>query len=359
MAEVLSQTEIDALLSAVSTGTVEGGAAPAAPAAAGSAEAGAQPRTDWIAYDLTSQEKIVRSRLVALQGIHERFARLFRIRLTNELKKSVTVNTTSIDFLKFGDYLSNILLPTSLNVIAMSELRGYMLYVVSSKLVYALVDAYYGGNERPYSKIGGREEFTKIESNMIGQIAQFAVKDLEDAWSLNFPMKLEYIRSENNPHFVGCIHTSELVAVVTFEVEFENLSGPCVLIIQLRALDPIQEFLGFNITGEFSADKEAWRQHWLKEILTTELLTQVELGHATRTLRQIEGLKVGDVIGLHQDSVEPLTVYVQGLPKLHGMMGTFRGNSAVRLSHDLETQMPENEEKGADDGTPKAANGDE
>ena len=114
--------------------------------------------------------------------------------------------------------------------------------------------------------------------------------------------------------------------------------------------------MGFNITGEFSADKEAWRQHWLKEILTTELLTQVELGHATRTLRQIEALKVGDVIGLHQDAVEPLTVFVQGLPKLHGMMGTFRGNSAVRLSHDLDAQPENAEEQGAEDGTPKAAN---
>lgn len=361
MAEVLSQSEIDALLSAVSTGSVEGDKGAAAPAqgpqgVAAPASGGQAPRTDWIAYDLTSQEKIVRSRLVALQGIHERFARLFRITLSNTLKKSVTVNATSVDFLKFGDYLSNILLPTSINVVTMSELRGYMLFVVSSKLTYALVDGYYGGNERPFSKIGGREEFTNIENNMISKISQLAVQDLSEAWKLNYPLQLEYTRSESNPHFVGCIHTSELVAVVNFDVEFESLSGNCVVIVQLRALDPIQEYLGFNITGEFSADKEAWRQHWMRELATTELLMQVELGNTIRSLRDLEKLKVGDTLGLSQDSVEPLSVYIQGLPKLQGMMGTFRGNSAVQLTNDLKEVAQSEGEK---NGKAKAANGGE
>ena len=111
---------------------------------------------DWIAYDLTSQEKIIRNRLVGLEGIHERFCRLFRVTLSSTLKKSVTVNITNTDFLRMGDYLTNILLPTSLNIITLPEVKGSMILVVSSKLTYALVDAYYGGSERPFSKIGGR-----------------------------------------------------------------------------------------------------------------------------------------------------------------------------------------------------------
>ena len=224
MAEVLSQTEIDALLAAVSTGNVATDDTPT------------KSTIDWIAYDLTSQEKIVRGRLAALEGIHERFARLFRVTLSSTLKKNATVTPTHTDFLKFGDYLSNILLPTSLNMISIPNLKGSMLFVVSSKLTYALVDAYYGGSERPFSKIGGREEFTKIENNMIRKMCLLAVRDLKEAWRLNYPIELEYMRAESNPHFVGTIHSSEFVAVVTFEVEFEALSGPLILIIQLRAL---------------------------------------------------------------------------------------------------------------------------
>ncbi|NDD04918.1 MAG: flagellar motor switch protein FliM, partial [Proteobacteria bacterium] len=180
MPEVLSQSEIDSLLSAVSTGAVESdsGKADQANPKGGKATSSA---SDWIAYDLTSQEKIVRGRLVALQGIHERFARLFRVSLTNSLKKPVTVNFVRTDFVKAGDYLSNLMLPTSINIVSLKDLKGYLLFIVSSKLTYALVDAYYGGSERPFAKVGAREEFTNIENNMIQKISQIAYRDMEEA----------------------------------------------------------------------------------------------------------------------------------------------------------------------------------
>src|SRR5688572_11883552 len=112
MAEVLSQSEIDALLSAVSEGSV-------------ATEEKVNTPIDWIAYDLTSQEKIVRGKLAALQGIHERFSRLFRVTMSQTLKKNVTINATNTDFLRFGDYLTNILLPTSLNVLNLPQLKGH------------------------------------------------------------------------------------------------------------------------------------------------------------------------------------------------------------------------------------------
>lgn len=335
MAEVLSQSEIDALLAAVSSGNIE------TEAAALEAPGEAKEGSDWIAYDLTSQEKIVRGKLVALQGIHERFARIFRVTLSNSLRKNVTVGLTNIDFLKFSDYISNILLPTSLNVVQMPELGGYMLFVVSSKLTYAMVDAYYGGSERPFSKIGGREEFTAIENNMIRKVANLAIRDLQDAWKLNYPLALEFMRSESNPHFVGHIHGSEVVAVVSFEVEFENLSGPFVLIIQLKALDPIAQALIVNVTGEISTDKETWDKHWDSELGALELELRAELGVAERTLREVQSFQVGDELILHQDAAAPLTVYVGELAKFQGMMGTYRGNTAVRLTDKLNLSKKE------------------
>lgn len=332
MAEVLSQSEIDALLSAVSTGSVD-----TAPVAEG-------PRkgADWIAYDLASQEKFVRSRLVGLQGIHERFARYFRMTLTNSLRKTVTVNMTNIDFVRFGDYLSNILLPTSINIFQMPELRGSMLFVVNSKFAYALMDAYYGGNERPFSKIGGREEFTNVENNIIKKISAMALKDIKEAWKLNYPLDIEYVRTEANPHFVGCIHSSELVAVVSFEGEFENLSGQFVIIIQLKSLEPIQQAIAVNVTGEVADDANEWKEHWISELMTTELSVKIELGRILKSLRNVQGMKVGDELILDQDHASPLTVLIQDLPKFHGLMGTYRGAKAVRLLTELgEMELPE------------------
>jgi flagellar motor switch protein FliM len=328
MSEVLSQTEIDALLAAVSTGDLK------------TESDGGQNdgQIDWIAYDLTSQEKIIRSRFVALEGIHDRFSSLFRVTLSSMLKRPVTVNCINTDFLRFGDYLTNILLPTSLNVLVMPNLKGHAIMVVSSKLTYALVDAYYGGSERPFSKIGGREEFTSVENRLIHKVVDSAIGDLKTAWKLNYPVEFAFMRSESNPQFVGSIHASELVAVVSFEVEFENLSGPFVLIIQLSALESVQSHLSVNLISDISSDAAQWREHWLREILRTKLDVRAELGTTSRTLRQVHELKEGDRMLLAQDAASPVTVYVEGLPKMTGMMGTHRGNAAVRLNEPLKSR---------------------
>lgn len=328
MAEVLSQSEIDALLAAVSSGDVRT-----------DAESRPPGETDWIAYDLTSQEKIIRSRFVALEGIHDRFSSLFRVTLSNMLKRPVTVNCINTDFLRFGDYLTNILLPTSLNVLVMRNLKGHAILVVSSKLTYALVDAYYGGSERPYSKIGGREEFTGVENRLIHKVTQAAVQDLKEAWRINYPVDFDFLRAESNPQFVGSIHPSELVAVVSFEVEFENLSGPFVLILQLSALESIQSHLSVNLISDITSDAAQWRAHWLQELLRLKMDVRAELGTTWRTLRQIHELKVGDQIVLQQDAVSPIHVQVEGLPKMSGIMGASRGNRAVRV-HDPLTLPP-------------------
>jgi len=349
MPEVLSQAEIDSLLSAVSSGEVSSDRNAKNP----TSQADAQ-KQDWIAYDLTSHEKIVRSRMIALQGIHERFARLFRSSLNSYLRKPVSVNFNRIDFMKFADYLKNLVMPTSVNIISMSELKGSMLFLVSSKLTYALVDAYYGGSERPFSKIGTRDEFTSIERNMIGRISQFAIKDIQEAWKLNYPLQLDFLRTETNPHFIGTIHPSELVAVITVDVEFENLTGSCNIVLQLDPLSRIQDNLAFNVTGEFLMEKNEWKNHWVQEVMTTELLVQVELGTTQKNLGELETLKKGQTLVLGQDATSPLIVYVQGLPLMRGMMGNIRGNLAVQMT---STLTPDESQEGDRHDKNKVANG--
>jgi flagellar motor switch protein FliM len=330
MAEVLSQSEIDALLAAVSSGNVE----------TEEVEINKkQKSTDWIAYDLTSHEKIVRSRFAALEGIHDRFSGFFRASLTSVLKKNATVTCVSTDFLRFSDYLSNILLPTSLNILNMVNLRGCIIFVASSKLTYALMDTYYGGSERPFSKIGGREQFTSIENMIIKKVCELAIPDLKKAWKLNYPLDLEFLRQESNPQFVGSIHGTETVAVVSFDVEMESLSGTFTLIVQLRALETIQQSLSVNVTNEISSDAGQWRKHWLGELMTLELDVTAELGVATSTLKETQNWKVGDVLALQQDSLSPLLITVEGQPKARGLMGACRGNNAVSITDTMTINL--------------------
>ena len=318
MAEVLSQNEIDALLAAVSVGDID-----------------TEEKTqsgDWIAYDLTSQERIIRGRFAALTSIHERFARALRVSLSNTFRKNVIVTCTNMEFVKFTDYITSMLAPISFNLYSMRGLNGTLIFVAGTKLTYALVDAYYGGPERPFSKTGTHETFTKIETKMIRKVSDIAAKNLCEAWRPNHPLTLDYVRTESNPHFVGAIHVSDLVAVVSFEIEFENLSGPLTAVIQLKALDPIQEALKVDHSEDGPQGVNEWRRHWLTELAELPLDLRVELGLAQRTLTEIQAFKPGDVIVLDQNTVSPLPIYISELEKAAGIMGTFRGSRAVRIT---------------------------
>ena len=329
MAEVLSQNEIDALLTAVTAGKVDA----VTETAASSSAKGTSKKIAL--YDLTSEERVIRGKLVALSGIHERFAGLFRMSLHTHLKKNVSVKIKSTEFIKFGEYLSRVSRPVNFSLIEVEDLKGSMLLVAGGSYMYSLVDAYYGGSDRPYTKAKTGEAFTAIENAMMKKFVSFAVKDLEQAWSLNYPLKLNYIRAESNPFFIGAIQATDSIVVVTCDVEIDSLRGSFDLVVQLHPLDSIQHALSINLTGQIPGEETLWKEHWLKELMNMDFDIRGVLGQTEKTLREIRKLKKGDVLILGQDAVSAIPVYIQEVPKFKGMMGVFRGNNAVRLTKDL------------------------
>ena len=140
MSQVLSQSEVDALLAAVSEGevTTESG--------------GGGVRTEddkvVVVYDLTSQDRIIRGRLPQLDVIYEKFMRSFRVSLSSALRKIAALNHASTDFLKFGEFINTLPMPTCMSVLRFNALRGSALLVIESKLAYALVDSFFGGDDQ-------------------------------------------------------------------------------------------------------------------------------------------------------------------------------------------------------------------
>jgi len=148
--DVLSQDEIDALLHGVDGGDVETEAE--------------EPINDGVArsFDFNSQDRIVRGRLPTLEMINERFARNIRVSLFNMLRRQAEIAVGGVQMLKFAEYIHSLYVPTSLNMVKISPLRGTALFVIDPKLVFILVDNFFGGEGRFYNKIEGRE-FTPTE----------------------------------------------------------------------------------------------------------------------------------------------------------------------------------------------------
>ncbi len=338
MNQVLSQSEVDALLAAVSEGEV--GSGDAAGGGGGSASAkGAGPGKEEkvvVTYDLTSQDRIIRGRLPQLEVIYEKFMRSFRVSLSSALRKIASLTLASTDFLKFGEFVNTLPMPTCMSVLRFNTLRGSALLVIESKLAYALVDSFFGGADRPYTKIEGKD-FTQIELSIVRKVVDLAIDDLEAAWESVEKIGCSFVRTEVNPQFVGIVPPTDVVIASTFDVELENANGTITIVIPYSTIEPIKQKLssGFQIESD-QTDKKLWTTIINEQLLETDLGMQVNLGETAIDLSALMKLKVGDVIPLDQDSTGELDILVEGVKKFKCYSGVHHGSVAVQVTRVLE-----------------------
>ncbi|MCB0385938.1 MAG: flagellar motor switch protein FliM [Bdellovibrionales bacterium] len=325
MSQVLSQSEVDALLAAVSEGEL-GDCGDQ-----GSQMAGPDDKV-VVVYDLTSQDRIIRGRLPQLDVIYEKFMRAFRVSLSSALRKIASLNHASTDFLKFGEFINTLPMPTCMSVLRFNNLRGSALFVIESKLAYALVDNFFGGADRPYTKIEGKD-FTPIELSIVRKVVDLAIEDLESAWSSVEKIDCSFVRTEINPQFVGIVPPTDIVIASTFDVELENANGTITLVIPYSTIEPIKQKLstGFQVESD-QTDKKMWTNTITDQLMGTKVELKVNLGQSSITLEELMELKVGDVIPLDQDATGELDVHVEQVKKYKGYYGIHHGTVAVQVT---------------------------
>lgn len=332
MNQVLSQNEVDALLAAVSEGEVS--TSDSSAAETGSARVSEDKKV--VAYDLTSQDRIIRGRLPQLEVIYERFMRSFRVSLSGALRKIASITLTSTEFLKFGEFINTLPLPTCMSVLRFGNLRGSALMVIESKLAYALVDSFFGGADRPYTKIDGKD-FTPIELSIVRKVVELAIGDLEQAWASVEKIGCSFVRTEVNPQFVGIVPPTDVVIASTFDVELENATGTISMVIPYATIEPIKQKLqtGFQVESD-QTDKKLWTAIIKEQLMETMVEVKVNLGETEIQLKDLMNLKVGDVIPLTQDATGELNVQIEHVPKFKGYYGNHHGTVAVQVTRHIE-----------------------
>ncbi|MDP6336226.1 MAG: flagellar motor switch protein FliM [Nitrospinaceae bacterium] len=325
MGEVLSQGEVDALLRGVSEGEVE-------------TESDQPEEVSGVTpYDLTSQEKIIRGRLPTLDIINQMFSSLFRNTFSSMLRKAADVSTVSTDTIKFGEFLRSLPVPSSLHIFRMEPLRGHGLMVVESKLVSAIVDTFFGGTGSQEAKITGRD-FSAIEIRMTKNVVLSALKDLEKAWKPVHAVSTNYVRSEVNPQFAAIVPPTDIVLVILFDIELENISGSITICLPYAAIEPIIPKLKAQFQSEEMEIDQVWVRRLRTELLQTEVEMVAELGVSDTTPGRLLEFKVGDTIMLGNDVTDPLFIKVEGVPKFKGFSGVSRGTKAIQVTEVIERE---------------------
>lgn len=325
MNQVLSQNEVDALLSAVMD--------PNSNVAADSKEnkGGVALEVTVTPYDLGNQDRVIRGRMMTLDVIYERFIRLFRVSLSTSLRKIASLSIISTDLLKFGEFLNTLPIPSCMGVIRFETLRGSGLIVLESKLVYALVDSYFGGSDRPYTKSDGKE-YTRIELSVIERVIKAAIADLDEAWRPVHTTNISFVRVEVNPQFVGLVPPSDVIISTTFEVELEHASGTIAIVVPYATLEPIKEKLNTGFQPEGDKFEKIWTSQVREHLLDTKLNCVVHLGHSDLTVGDLINLNVGDVIPLDRDADGELDFIIENVPKYKCVFGESKGNKAIQVT---------------------------
>lgn len=330
MNQVLSQNEVDALLNAV----MDPAAASSEADSSNSAERGPPP-VNVMPYDLGNQDRVIRGRMMTLDIIYERFIRLFRVSLSTALRKIASLSIISTDLLKFGEFLNTLPIPSCMGVMRFDTLRGSGMIVIESKLVYALVDAFFGGSDRPYTKSEGKE-FTRIELSVITRVVELALKDLDEAWAPVHKTDIHFVRIEVNPQFVGLVPPSDIVISTTFEVELEHASGTVAVVVPYQTLEPIKEKLNAGFQPEGDRFEKIWISQLHQHLAETKLNCHVHLGETTLSVGDLVNLNIGDVIPLTQDADGELDLVVENTPKFKCRFGVSRGNRAIQVTRPIE-----------------------
>lgn len=324
MAQVLSQDEVDALLSAVNDdddAEIES-----------SDDFDDDDGDDSIQpYDLTNQDRVIRGRMPILEIIYERFIRSFRVSLSNSLRKISTISMISTDLLKFGEFVNTLPIPSCMCIMRFNELRGPALLVFESKLAYAIIDSYFGGTDRPFTKIEGKE-FTSIELSFMKRVMDMAINDLEEAWAPVHKIDAQYIRTEINPQFVGVVPPSDVIITTTFEIEFESASGTIMIVIPYSTIEPIKQKLSSSYQSENDTVDSLWTISMQQHVSGADAEAVIKLGETSMSIGDLVGLQLGDIIPLKQEVSGELSVEIEGVEKLKCLAGEYKGSKAVQIT---------------------------
>lgn len=316
MSDLLSQEEIDALLNGVGDGQIE-------------TESDVPPEPGTVLdFDFTQQDRIVRGRLPTLEMINDRFARFFRAALFGVLRKTCEVSVLGVRMVKFGEYVHGLVVPSNLNLIKLKPLRGTALAVMEPRLVFTVIDNFFGGDGRYHARIEGRD-FTPTENRVIQILLAELFASMVEAWAPVMPVQFEFLNSEINPQFANIVSPTETVVVSRFHIELDGGGGEIHLTLPYSMVEPIRVMLDAGVQSDRMGERdERWIQCLHEEVMDAEVELGALLLETRINIGEFLGLRVGDVIPISLPDVA--TVFAEDVPVFRGHYGQSNGRYAVR-----------------------------
>ena len=325
MSEILTQEEIDSLLSAVRTGD-------ASPLPAASP----RPRRHQsiLPYDFRRPNRIAKEQVRTLQMMHDTFARSVSSSLSAYLRSMVEVQLTSVEQLTYGEFMLSIVPPSSFGIFEMAPLKGGAVLDMNPHLVFPMIDRILGGPGRASIEV---RELTEIERALVERIFRRALVDLQQAWQQVGRFEARLLNLETNPQFLQLASSNDIAMLVTFDVRVGEVDGVMSLCLPLAMLEPIlpklmtQRWFGTSASAEAGKVSDEIETH----LQSTRLEVRAVLAEVQMSIGELTQLRPGDVLPLPGGQELPVRLEVEGRPRFSGRAGRRQRRCAVEITSTL------------------------
>lgn len=334
MAEVLSQSQIDALLNAARSGEME------------LSQSEQSPEKKYRKYDFYSPRKFTKDRLKMVSGVFENYTRLINSRINGLLHTTCEIAVESVEeqrYYEFSNALSDGDVLTLADVDMGEETQSEetpMLIHFSTALMLNMMDRLMGGEGEESKLVPSGYTFTTVELKLYENIVKDFISVMGSSWENYIDLKFNYRRVESNPTLVQLIGLDETVVIIGINLRFPNVSGRMNICLPGTMLTNIfAKITALNQVGRGSGENNS--EEILDILRDSDLEITAELGRTNVALLDIYSLNVGDVIDLGHSTQEPIHLYIGGKPWFSGKLGTQGGNMAVKIAETCHIQKRE------------------
>lgn len=328
MADVLDQSEIDALLAAVDAGDVQ--------EEEGAVQIFSRHRRDLEhvevrPYDFKRPERVSKDQMRALQTLHEGFARNFGASLSGFLRTIVEVKVANCEQMTYAEFISSLPNPTSFNLIEAKPLEGQICLEISPLIIYPIIDRLLGGTNAEL--FIPQRPMTMIETRLISKVTSRGLAALAEAWAGIKQLDFQIVATESNPQLVQIVPPNEVVVVIGFELKMANRAGTMNLCIPYNVIEPIMEVLASQ--SWFNTARLVRSPDMHKRIAGTLNHAAVTvtglLAETTITMRDLMGLSVGDLVVTERPANGHVVLCVENQKRFLANIGQFKGQRAVKV----------------------------
>lgn len=324
MSEVLSQSEIDALLSAMSSGDLDSVRVP---------ELVHEPQVR--PFDFMRPSKFSKDQLRTIELLHETFCRSAQNRLSGALRTLVEIEVVTADQVSYGEFVTSMPTPSLITIVTMEPLEGNAVVEINLPIVFSIIDRLVGGpgTHRPRPR-----ELTEIEHALLHNVIEALLAGFSEAWSTVVPARFRRVGTETNPQFAQIVTPSDMVVLITFELRMGTQTGSLSLCVPYLVLEPVMG--RFTAQSYFSAlttgPSPEHRQQIAAELGGVTIPVSVELGAAELSVGDLVALAPGDVIPLRVAPGSDATVRVGRREAFHAQPGVRGRRAAVQITGRIE-----------------------